>query len=94
MKSQVLIGKTSGQNVSFIFPLERTFKPIVWLKCQRGCYASVGTSDGLRLLENHQTILAWQEIKILSCILHFLKYPFRIKDQITKYVYYIFFKHT
>lgn len=90
MKSQVLIGKTSGQNVSFIFPLGRTFKPIVWLKCQSGCCASAGTLDELCILENHQAILAWQEIKILSCISYFLKYPFRIKDQITKYVYNIF----
>lgn len=67
---------------------------MVWLKCQSGCCASMGTLDGLRLLENHQAIPAWQKIKILSYILYFLKYPFRIKDQITKYVYNIFFKHT
>lgn len=94
MKSQVLIGKTSGQNVSFIFPLGRTFKTTVWLKCQSGYYSSMDRLDGQRLLENHQAILAWQEIKILSYILHFLKYPYRIKYQITKYVYCIFFKHT
>lgn len=92
MKSQVLTGKTSGQNVSFIFPLGRTFKTTVWLKCQSGYYSSVDKLDGQRLLENHQAILAWQEIKILSYILHFLKYPFRIKYQITKYVNYIFFQ--